>query len=662
MSALQDLGSEWTLKPELLVKSVCVIFAMQESIEVIAIEHDEWSEELEAMHSKGEELQQKMPAYRSVVVGSVYNADIVCRLAVCPLNLKRGKKAKEESFDDISKHSTRKCLSKVSSSQVQMATNPIRSHDIDDKHRNQLNVLENSRSFVAVQTYSASEGNLTNILWDIGLESWPKSSRYHTIHVHQAKKYIILSHRSQPFVECNIDTNCFDCYSIVCLTQIPTTEFYNGIVSLKFLINHKIHALFTNENLVTTFTSSIASSLGIFPANCCRHEAATATGPKTSLNHSIGSNDGRTVPLVHSLMYVTHSHPIPAGFPQSFSVLFLNNIVIGILPCMYFPETNKLFLILLTPVSVIELNIDLAAFVIIDSGDSKRDAAEYDRPHVSAPRALGHRRNVLGSISHLTREFLLSMAMLTDCVGNSGSGFIRLYFDSISNVFRTFSPLGPKISTQTGTIHVHKLYYNQFYLLYSKKSNHLDMLLKPNMLLKVVEGAMLRIRFFRHHFRIRFKMSHLLCMASQMWVYLPVYRSVGRFKGEHSVLGAVRSFLNKSQWYFTLPELEGAVVNFINTMIGRNCIQTERNMSSLLIPDNSIFDFNSMLNSDIQISDLNFNHFQRLIDARLVSIINYGANIWGHKRRTHSESCSDEFAPSWSQLSIAADVKFLESK
>ncbi|KAG1652760.1 putative glutamate--tRNA ligase, mitochondrial [Nymphon striatum] len=32
---------------------------------------DEWSEELEAMHSKGEELQQKMPAYRSVVVGSV---------------------------------------------------------------------------------------------------------------------------------------------------------------------------------------------------------------------------------------------------------------------------------------------------------------------------------------------------------------------------------------------------------------------------------------------------------------------------------------------------------------------------------------------------------------------------------------------------------------
>ncbi|KAG1697687.1 60S acidic ribosomal protein P0 [Nymphon striatum] len=32
---------------------------------------DEWSEELEAMHSKGEELQQKMPAYHSVVVGSV---------------------------------------------------------------------------------------------------------------------------------------------------------------------------------------------------------------------------------------------------------------------------------------------------------------------------------------------------------------------------------------------------------------------------------------------------------------------------------------------------------------------------------------------------------------------------------------------------------------
>ncbi|KAG1698850.1 Ileal sodium/bile acid cotransporter [Nymphon striatum] len=30
--------------------------------------------------------------------------------------------------------------------------------------------------------------------------------------------------------------------------------------------------------------------------------------------------------------------------------------------------------------SVIELNIDLAAFVIIDSGDSKRDAAEYDVP------------------------------------------------------------------------------------------------------------------------------------------------------------------------------------------------------------------------------------------------------------------------------------------
>ncbi|KAG1658631.1 Serine/threonine-protein kinase minibrain [Nymphon striatum] len=32
---------------------------------------DEWSEELEAMHSKGEELQQEIPAYRSVVVGSV---------------------------------------------------------------------------------------------------------------------------------------------------------------------------------------------------------------------------------------------------------------------------------------------------------------------------------------------------------------------------------------------------------------------------------------------------------------------------------------------------------------------------------------------------------------------------------------------------------------
>ncbi|KAG1704457.1 Zinc finger C3H1 domain-containing protein [Nymphon striatum] len=32
---------------------------------------DEWFEELEAMHIKGEELQQKMPAYRSVVVGSV---------------------------------------------------------------------------------------------------------------------------------------------------------------------------------------------------------------------------------------------------------------------------------------------------------------------------------------------------------------------------------------------------------------------------------------------------------------------------------------------------------------------------------------------------------------------------------------------------------------
>ncbi|KAG1667444.1 hypothetical protein GQR58_018431 [Nymphon striatum] len=30
---------------------------------------DEWSEELEAMRSKGEELPQKMPAYRSVVVG-----------------------------------------------------------------------------------------------------------------------------------------------------------------------------------------------------------------------------------------------------------------------------------------------------------------------------------------------------------------------------------------------------------------------------------------------------------------------------------------------------------------------------------------------------------------------------------------------------------------
>ncbi|KAG1651582.1 Ras-related protein Rab-1A [Nymphon striatum] len=41
---------------------------------------------------------------------------------------------------------------------------------------------------------------------------------------------------------------------------------------------------------------------------------------------------------------------------------------------------ERLFLILLTPVSVIELNIDLAAFVIIDSGDSKRDAAEYDVP------------------------------------------------------------------------------------------------------------------------------------------------------------------------------------------------------------------------------------------------------------------------------------------
>ncbi|KAG1667395.1 Proprotein convertase subtilisin/kexin type 4 [Nymphon striatum] len=41
---------------------------------------------------------------------------------------------------------------------------------------------------------------------------------------------------------------------------------------------------------------------------------------------------------------------------------------------------DRLFLILLTPVSVIELNIDLAAFVIIDSGDSKRDAAEYDVP------------------------------------------------------------------------------------------------------------------------------------------------------------------------------------------------------------------------------------------------------------------------------------------
>ncbi|KAG1697908.1 hypothetical protein GQR58_005870 [Nymphon striatum] len=32
---------------------------------------DEWCEELEAMHSRGEELQQKMPAYRSVLVGSV---------------------------------------------------------------------------------------------------------------------------------------------------------------------------------------------------------------------------------------------------------------------------------------------------------------------------------------------------------------------------------------------------------------------------------------------------------------------------------------------------------------------------------------------------------------------------------------------------------------
>ncbi|KAG1659509.1 hypothetical protein GQR58_022513 [Nymphon striatum] len=44
------------------------------------------------------------------------------------------------------------------------------------------------------------------------------------------------------------------------------------------------------------------------------------------------------------------------------------------------------------------------------------------------------------------------------------------------------------------------------------------------------------------------------------------------------------------------------------------------------------FSFNSMLNSDIQLSHLNFNHIQRLIDARLISIINYGANIWGFKR------------------------------
>ncbi|KAG1656031.1 hypothetical protein GQR58_024182 [Nymphon striatum] len=32
---------------------------------------DEWFEELKAMHSRGEELQQKMPVYRSVLVGSV---------------------------------------------------------------------------------------------------------------------------------------------------------------------------------------------------------------------------------------------------------------------------------------------------------------------------------------------------------------------------------------------------------------------------------------------------------------------------------------------------------------------------------------------------------------------------------------------------------------
>ncbi|KAG1682440.1 INO80 complex subunit E [Nymphon striatum] len=36
-----------------------------------ARKYDEWCEELEAMHFRGEELQQKMPTYRSVLVGSV---------------------------------------------------------------------------------------------------------------------------------------------------------------------------------------------------------------------------------------------------------------------------------------------------------------------------------------------------------------------------------------------------------------------------------------------------------------------------------------------------------------------------------------------------------------------------------------------------------------
>ncbi|KAG1662343.1 Glutamate receptor ionotropic, kainate 1 [Nymphon striatum] len=43
------------------------------------------------------------------------------------------------------------------------------------------------------------------------------------------------------------------------------------------------------------------------------------------------------------------------------------------------PLSWKVWIYMLMAYVVIELNIDLAAFVIIDSGDSKRDAAEYDR-------------------------------------------------------------------------------------------------------------------------------------------------------------------------------------------------------------------------------------------------------------------------------------------
>ncbi|KAG1688012.1 TATA-binding protein-associated factor 172 [Nymphon striatum] len=53
-------------------KSALQRFCVSSVVRQWAIEEqDEWSEELKAMHSKGEELQPKMPAYRSVVVGSM---------------------------------------------------------------------------------------------------------------------------------------------------------------------------------------------------------------------------------------------------------------------------------------------------------------------------------------------------------------------------------------------------------------------------------------------------------------------------------------------------------------------------------------------------------------------------------------------------------------